>query len=99
MPAAPLIPKTDLAAARAWLSTRPNPRPASPNYKPWFPLAEQLHLRETPRWTVMNIARYLKLQHPQAKLALKNVSLNALHKALSRHLDNIKNAGAQATTS
>lgn len=81
----PVSPEADaLAQAEAWLRTRQNPGRARPDYRRWFSLAETLHLQKG--WQILNIARWLKTAHEPAKTALATVTLNALNKALSRHL-------------
>lgn len=76
----------DLRAAKSWRTQRGSGRQASPRYELWFPLARALHTDPADPWPVMEIARYLKSQHPEAKRQFARVSLNALHRALCRHL-------------
>lgn len=91
----PASPDADaLAQSEAWLRTRQNPGRASPDYKRWFGLAETLHLQK--RWHILDIARFLKTAHDTAKQSFADTSLNALNKALSRHLSKVK-AQAAAT--
>lgn len=91
----PASPDADaLAQAEAWLRTRQNPGRARPDYRRWFSLAETLHLQKG--WQILNIARWLKTAHEPAKQSFADTSLNALNKALSRHLSKVK-AQAAAT--
>lgn len=85
MPAAPSLTQ-DIQAARRWRAARGSIRKASPGYSRWYPLAQALHTDAKDPWPVMDIARWLKDEHPEAKKALARVTLTALHRALCRHL-------------
>lgn len=77
---------TELTNAKNWRTVHGSTRKASPRYELWFPLARALHTDPSDPWPAMEIARYLK-QHPQAKRHFAGVSLQALHRALCRHLN------------
>jgi hypothetical protein len=77
----------DLRAAKQWRQQRARRRKASPGYAAWFPLARALHTDPADPWPVLDIARYLKTEHAEAKKHLAHASLSALHRALCRHLN------------
>lgn len=77
----------DLRAARQWRRTQARvPRKAAPPYDTYRDLAKTLHNDATDPWPVMDIARFLKEQHPEAKKTFGTVTLKALHRALCRRL-------------
>jgi hypothetical protein len=77
----------DLKAARQWRRSQARPqRKASPPYNDYHDLARQLRTDATDPWPVMDIARYLKDAHPEAKQTFAQVTLKALHRALCRRL-------------
>ena len=77
----------DLKAARQWRRSQDRPqRKATPPYDTYKALALQLRTDATDPWLVMDIARYLKDAHPEAKQTFAQVTLKALHRALCRRL-------------
>lgn len=77
----------DLRAARQWRRSQGRtPRKAAPPYDTYRDLAKTLHTDATDPWPVMDIARFLKDQHPEGKKTFAQVTLKALHRALCRRL-------------